>query len=481
MHDFNKELESNLEEINCEQIAFFLWLFSLRILPFLGEDKTFSFWDDTDLMKNIYAIFIALDEMSLSVLRQSNPKFKKEYVHTETLVKYCNGVFICEIPIYGENHRNITLAAEVAKHPYSHIPTAVISMSYFISVLLDNDSFMSQCVMDLFNSFDIRDLKTDGIAFGDIVLNDVRCIKSNEFSKLNTETSVYGNRWGNLKVAFKNYGCKYWWDLYADIFNSGFRINIKALNHRLDIPVEVKTLGAKTIAEHLSLAEKQDAVGFRHDPKYYIINMYKEIFKSNTEEPTEMKKFFYKRCSDYDKVSDAKNENCPFCSGKFSEGVGIGIIPNSSLLDWIELFSNGYNLTCGRCANVFYSKKTNDACPRCGNTDSKNYMPNLSNGIKLTQEIKIVKKDVTKPSKKSKVFEMKIRDEKPQKDGSTAMFRRIIDKENDNYQELVVINETGEIKHKCNEPLSEHQGHGSAKDKQVSFNNNSRDVNDTSL
>ena len=61
------------------------------------------------------------------------------------------------------------------------------------------------------------------------------------------------------------------------------------------------------------------------------------------------------------------------------------------------------------------------------------------------------------------------------------MFRRIIDKENDNYQELVVINETGEIKHKCNEPLAEHQGHGSAKDKQVSFNNNSRDVNDTSL
>ena len=76
MHDFNKELESNLEEINCEQIAFFLWLFSLRILPFLGEDKTFSFWDDTDLMKNIYAIFIALDEMSLSVLRQSNQNLK---------------------------------------------------------------------------------------------------------------------------------------------------------------------------------------------------------------------------------------------------------------------------------------------------------------------------------------------------------------------------------------------------------------------
>ena len=49
MHDFNKELESNLEEINCEQIAFFLWLFSLRILPFLGEDKTFSFWDDTEI------------------------------------------------------------------------------------------------------------------------------------------------------------------------------------------------------------------------------------------------------------------------------------------------------------------------------------------------------------------------------------------------------------------------------------------------
>lgn len=42
---------------------------------------------------------------------------------------------------------------------------------------------------------------------------------------------------------------------------------------------------------------------------------------------------------------------------------------------------------------------------------------------------------------------------------------RIIDREQDIYKELVTDPKTGEIIHKCEEPLSKHQGHGSAKGK----------------
>lgn len=41
----------------------------------------------------------------------------------------------------------------------------------------------------------------------------------------------------------------------------------------------------------------------------------------------------------------------------------------------------------------------------------------------------------------------------------------VIDRENDRYVERVVDPETGEIVHVCEEPLSEHQGHGTAKKK----------------
>lgn len=42
---------------------------------------------------------------------------------------------------------------------------------------------------------------------------------------------------------------------------------------------------------------------------------------------------------------------------------------------------------------------------------------------------------------------------------------RVIDKDNDHYKEVFIDPETGEINHECEEPLSEHRNHGSAKNK----------------
>jgi len=40
---------------------------------------------------------------------------------------------------------------------------------------------------------------------------------------------------------------------------------------------------------------------------------------------------------------------------------------------------------------------------------------------------------------------------------------RVIDRENDHYKEVVTDPTTGDVIHQCDEPLSKHQGHGSAK------------------
>jgi hypothetical protein len=39
----------------------------------------------------------------------------------------------------------------------------------------------------------------------------------------------------------------------------------------------------------------------------------------------------------------------------------------------------------------------------------------------------------------------------------------LVDRENDKYKELVTNPETGEVIHHCEEPLSQHRGHGSAR------------------
>ena len=42
---------------------------------------------------------------------------------------------------------------------------------------------------------------------------------------------------------------------------------------------------------------------------------------------------------------------------------------------------------------------------------------------------------------------------------------RLIDRAKDHYKEVVTDPDTGSVVHQCDEPLSQHRGHGSAKKK----------------
>ena len=49
------------------------------------------------------------------------------------------------------------------------------------------------------------------------------------------------------------------------------------------------------------------------------------------------------------------------------------------------------------------------------------------------------------------------------KTGRWMSLERVVDRENNKYKEVVSDPETGEVVHHCEEPLSQHKGHGSAK------------------
>jgi len=51
--------------------------------------------------------------------------------------------------------------------------------------------------------------------------------------------------------------------------------------------------------------------------------------------------------------------------------------------------------------------------------------------------------------------------------GKVVHREQIFDRDNDRYFEKVTDYETGEVIHHCDEPLSEHQGHGDARLKKV--------------
>jgi hypothetical protein len=68
-----------------------------------------------------------------------------------------------------------------------------------------------------------------------------------------------------------------------------------------------------------------------------------------------------------------------------------------------------------------------------------------------------------RPGVKKPLFETRTGEDLHRATGSWNKLDRLIDREGDRYREVVTNPETGEVIHSCDEPLSKHKSHGSAK------------------
>ena len=139
----------------------------------------------------------------------------------------------------------------------------------------------------------------------------------------------------------------------------------------------------------------------------------------------------------------------------------------------------GYECMTPNCGAV--SRVLLDYCPLCGKKDWRAIVTRKAIDIKEKPEFSDMLDDwgsikeeyfpfeaeasVTKPGVKKIDFEIKYSNSSFQKDGTGAVSRfRMIDKENDRYVEKIRYTDTGTIIRDCDEKLTEHWGHGSAKD-----------------
>lgn len=103
-------------------------------------------------------------------------------------------------------------------------------------------------------------------------------------------------------------------------------------------------------------------------------------------------------------------------------------------------------------------------CPACDSA-SKTIELNVTEetGITVRESINGKVKDVNFNSKRNPRYEFFEGDDIRKDDGKWMKKSRVIDKYNNKYKEKVLDPETGEIIHDCEESLSDHYGHGSAK------------------
>lgn len=139
----------------------------------------------------------------------------------------------------------------------------------------------------------------------------------------------------------------------------------------------------------------------------------------------------------------------------------------------------GYECMTPNCGAV--SMELLDYCPLCGKKDWRAIVTRKVIEIKENPEFDDILDDwglikeeylpfeaevsITKDGIKKRDFEIKYSSSSFQKDKTGAVSRfRIIDKNNDRYVEKVIYTDTETIIRDCDEKLTEHWGHGSAKD-----------------
>ena len=108
-----------------------------------------------------------------------------------------------------------------------------------------------------------------------------------------------------------------------------------------------------------------------------------------------------------------------------------------------------------------HNEQEKSPCPECGSL-SRSISAVLTEGVKLYDGYIFKAKDPSKSGRakiKTEGFHKYTRSQK----AKLVKHVRFIDRENDQYKELVVDADTEEVIHSCEEPLSEHIWHGSAK------------------
>ena len=125
-------------------------------------------------------------------------------------------------------------------------------------------------------------------------------------------------------------------------------------------------------------------------------------------------------------------------------------------------------INCAECGNTIdepINKKEYEPCPRCG---SDRRIMNIDHGEEIV-ELNIKEQSISHIKDPKQTGKRKIRyerlsgDDFYKKSGRWNKQERIIDRENDRYMKKIIDSETGDVRRHCDETLSKHQGHGSAK------------------
>ena len=123
------------------------------------------------------------------------------------------------------------------------------------------------------------------------------------------------------------------------------------------------------------------------------------------------------------------------------------------------------NVQCGNCESPLDEDRNEphrQPCPRCGST-KRIFNHAVAETIQFKQMLGMKIRNPSFTGRGHVRIEQLVGDDLHRKTWKWFKRERVIDRQNDRYFEKITDPETGQVVHHCDEPLTQHFGHGTAR------------------
>jgi len=257
--NFREQIKEQLRPLNREQICHFAWLCAVRALPFLSTGRAFFYWQENDRLKHLCSIFYALD---VSAGRSLKIPQNNDYIDraTDRAVAVAAAKITTDAVIRAaaaadsadSAFRAISAAYDATDDAFRAIAAAASAATYDdFKVLADDYTFGAAVNTTSYAAAAAAYAVDTDKALEKTLYDDIRAIKNNNLTALDNDTSIYGEIWPHFLEDLNIIGCAYWAQLYENLFKSGFVIDKKELERRLNVPDEIKERGAAAVGQYI--------------------------------------------------------------------------------------------------------------------------------------------------------------------------------------------------------------------------------------
>jgi len=257
-------IEKMLCKLSYKMIVDFAWRSAMRALPLLGAEGNFNYRNDKNRQKSLYTIFRAIDcsiyDLNLFIdVRKKASRGAKAVARAiyDVDAKSCASyaAFAAAYASSAAYGANVGHKPEVI-HSFTNSHSEDINFQSNLAMNANLANTAKAAVLAAENSIiAYSTIFNNKCPMEELLLDDFYYVQG--MCQLPDISYIYGDVLENFYKALIFEGCEYWANFYQKVINNGLDIDIDEVDKRLNIPREIRAVGASAVGEYLTALNQQ--------------------------------------------------------------------------------------------------------------------------------------------------------------------------------------------------------------------------------